>query len=65
MSAEERLQRVSELSARLETVRKRVETLAETGDAEGAIDALEELNELAKQVHSELEAAKREADAAP
>jgi hypothetical protein len=63
VSAEERLQRVAELSARLETVRRQVETLAESGDAEGAIEALEELNELAKQVHSELEAAKRETDA--
>ncbi len=60
MSADQRLARAEELLDRLETVRARLET---TDDPEEAIEIVTELSELAKSVHAELELAKRESDA--
>ena len=58
--AEEALGRAEELLGRLEQTRER---LAATQDAEAAIDLLGELAEIAKQVETELERARREAGA--
>jgi len=60
MSADQRLARAEELLDRLETVCARLET---TDDPEEAIEIVTELSELAKSVHAELELAKRESDA--
>ena len=57
MSAEEALGRAEELLGRLEKARERLEA---TEDPEAAIDILAELAEIAKQVESELEQARRE-----
>jgi plasmid stabilization system protein ParE len=59
-AAEESLQRAEELLGRLEQTRARLES---TEDAEAAIDILAELAEIAKEVESELERARREAGA--
>jgi exonuclease VII small subunit len=56
--AEDALTRAEELLERLERTRVRLE---ETQDPEAAIDILGELAEIAKQVESELEQARREA----
>lgn len=58
MSAEESLKRAEELLGRLEQTRERLEA---ADDPEAAIDILAELAEIAKQVESELEDARREA----
>ena len=58
MSAEESLKRAEELLGRLEKTRERLEA---ADDPEAAIDILAELAEIAKQVESELEDARREA----
>jgi len=60
VTADQRLARAEELLDRLETVRARLET---TDDPEEAIEIVTELSELAKSVHAELELAKRESDA--
>jgi hypothetical protein len=57
-SAEESLKRAEELLGRLEKTRERLEA---ADDPEAAIDILAELAEIAKQVESELEDARREA----
>ena len=56
------LDRASELLARLEAARARLE---ETKDPEAAVDLLGEITELAKEAHAEIERARREADAQP
>jgi exonuclease VII small subunit len=56
--AEEALTKAEELLERLERTRARLE---ETQDPEAAIDILAELAEIAKQVETELERARREA----
>jgi hypothetical protein len=63
MTAEESLRRAEELLARLEVTRAELERLTEADEADRAIDVLAELAELAKQVETELQRARREADA--
>ncbi len=63
MSANEPLERAEELLRRLEETRAEVDRLAESDDADAAIEALTRLQELAREVHEELARAKRAADA--
>ena len=63
MAAEDSLRRAEELLERLERTRAEVERLAEQDDAEGTIDVLTELADIARQVEAELGRARREADA--
>jgi hypothetical protein len=60
LSSEDALARAEDLLTRLEEVRVRLE---ETPDPDVALELLGELSELAKQVHTEIERASREADA--
>ena len=60
MSAEDSLQRAEQLMERLEQQRARLE---ETSDPDTAIEVLQELADIAKEVEAALSAAKREADA--
>jgi exonuclease VII small subunit len=53
------LKRAEDLLARLEESRRKLES---TTDPDEAIDVLQELAEIAKQVEAELARAKREAD---
>ena len=62
-SSEDALNRAEELLARLETTRAELERLAEADDAEKAIDVLQELAQLAREVETELSRARRQADA--
>ena len=57
-AAEESLKRAEELLERLEQTRARLEA---TNDPDAAIDILGELAEIARQVETELEQARREA----
>ncbi len=59
MTADESLQKVDELLARLESARTRLE---ETEDPDRAIEILQELAELAKDVEGELQRARRAAE---
>ena len=59
MSADESLERAEELLARLDTVRARLEA---TEDPDEAIAVLQELAEIARQVETELERARRGAE---
>ena len=59
MSAEERLKNAEALLDRLEQSRTRLEN---TTDPDEAIEVLQELAEIAKEVESQLQQAKREAD---
>ena len=59
MSADESLARAEELLARLEKVRARLEA---TEDPDEAIAVLQELAEIARQVETELERARRGAE---
>jgi hypothetical protein len=54
--------RAEELLRRVEDVRVRLEA---TEDSEQAIELLEELQQLAREVQAELERARREADVRP
>jgi len=56
--AEDRLKSAEELLDRLERTRARLE---ETTDPDEAIDVLTELSQIAKEVESQLQQAKREA----
>ena len=60
-SSDEALKRAEDLLARLEESRRKLES---TTDPDEAIDVLQELAEIAKQVEAELARAKREADEA-
>lgn len=61
--AEQSLRRAEELLARLEATRAELERLAETDDdAEKAVEVLQELAELAKEVEQELNRARRGAE---
>ena len=60
MSADEALSRAEELLARVEAARQRLEG---TEDPEVAIEILQELSDLAKQVDAEIERAKAAAEA--
>ena len=59
MSSEEALSRAEELLARLEAARARLDG---TEDPDEAIDILQELAELAREVEGELQRAKRAAE---
>jgi len=59
MSADESLNNAEHLLARLEAARQRLD---ETQDPDQAIEILQELAELAKEVESELQRAKRAAE---
>ena len=59
MTADESLGRAEDLLARLEAARARLD---ETEDPEQAIDILQELSELAKEVEAELQRARRAAE---
>jgi hypothetical protein len=64
LSADEHLQRAEELLVRLEAARDELERMArDETDAERAVEVLQELAELAKQVEQELGRARREAEA--
>ena len=60
MSADESLDRAEELLARLEVAREKLET---SEDPEQAIEVLQELSDLAKQIEAELQSARRAAEA--
>ena len=59
MTAEESLGKAEDLLARLELARAKLE---ETNDPDQAIEILQELAELAKEVEAELQRAKRAAE---
>jgi hypothetical protein len=59
MTAEESLGKAEDLLARLESARTKLE---ETNDPDQAIEILQELAELAKEVEGELQRAKRAAE---
>jgi uncharacterized coiled-coil DUF342 family protein len=59
--ADESLQRAEELLKRLEDARARLE---QTDDPNAAVDVLQELSQIAKDVESEIQRARREADSA-
>ncbi len=59
MNADESLNRAEDLLARLEAARSRLE---QTEDPDAAIEILQELAELAKEVEGELQRAKRAAE---
>jgi len=63
LPGEDSLKRAEELLARLEETRTELERVAASEDAEGAIDVLNELAEIAKAVEAELARARRDADA--
>ena len=63
MSAEDSLGRAEELLERLEATRAELERLAQREDAEAAIDVLQELAEIARQVEIELAKARSHVDA--
>jgi hypothetical protein len=64
MSADEHLQRAEELLKRLEKSRDELEQLAaDEPDTERAVEVLQELAELARQVEVELARARRDAEA--
>ena len=60
MSANDPLGRAEELLARLEAQREKLEA---TDDADQAIEVLQELADLARQIEVELQAARRAAEA--
>ena len=60
MSAEESLARAEQLLERLESARQRLD---ETDDPEQAIEVLQELSDLAKEVEAELQRARQSAEA--
>jgi hypothetical protein len=60
VSAEDSLKRAEELLEKLEQARGRLEA---SDDPDAAIEVLQELSELAREVEAELTRAKREADA--
>jgi hypothetical protein len=62
VTAADPLDRAATLLARLEEVRERLER---EEDPEVAVELLGEITELAKEAHSEIERARREADARP
>jgi hypothetical protein len=59
MSADESLQRAEELLQRLEDARARLER---TDDPNAAVEVLQELSQIAKDVEAEIQRARREAD---
>jgi exonuclease VII small subunit len=63
VSSEDSLSRAEELLERLEAARAELEQVAERDDPEAAIDILQRLAELAKEIEAELQRARREAGA--
>ncbi|MDQ4081564.1 MAG: hypothetical protein M3123_01540 [Actinomycetota bacterium] len=63
MTAEDSLQRAEELLARLETARAELEQVAQQENPDAAIELLNELAALAREVETELSRARREAGA--
>ena len=63
MTGEESLSRAEELLDRLEATRAELERLAESENADAAIDVLNELAQLAKEVEAELTRARSDTDA--
>jgi hypothetical protein len=63
VTAEESLHRAEELLARLESTRAELERLTESENPDAAIDVLNDLAQLAKEVEAELTRARSEADA--
>jgi len=63
VSADEALTRAEELLERLRTLRAEVDQLAGSEDPDAAVEVLNELAELAKQVEAELQRARARADA--
>ena len=63
MSADEALGRAEELLERLRELRAEVDRLAGSDDPNAAVEVLNELAELAKQVEAELQRARARADA--
>jgi hypothetical protein len=63
MSSAESLQRAEELLERLRGKLEQLERLAETGDADAAVDDLAEIAEIAKQIEAEIGRARTAADA--
>jgi hypothetical protein len=61
MPADESLQRAEELLKRLEDARARLE---HTDDPNAAVEVLQELSQIAKDVEAEIQRARREADSA-
>ena len=59
MSAEDSLHKAEDLLKRLESTRAKLEA---TEDPQAAVDVLAELAEIAKEVESQLQQAKREAE---
>jgi hypothetical protein len=59
MNADEPLKRAAELMARLEEARARLEA---TEDPDAAVDVLQELEAIAKEVEQELQRARDEAE---
>ena len=64
-TADEALARAEELLERLKSTREELERLAAAEDAEGAIEVLTELAEIAKEVETELGRARTRAESAP
>ena len=62
MTADESLDRGEELVGRVESLREQLEG---TDDPERAIEILGEVSQLAKEAETELQRARREADARP
>ena len=63
--AEQALAKAEELLERLRLRRDELERLAAADDADGAVDVLAELAEIAKEVEVELTKARARADAQP
>jgi hypothetical protein len=61
--ADQALGRAAELLERLQTARGELDRLAEAGDADGAVEVLAQLAEIAKEVEAELQKARARADA--
>jgi hypothetical protein len=62
-AAEESLRRSEELLARLEQARAELERLSDANESERAIEVLQELAQIAREVETELGRARRQADA--
>ena len=60
---DESLRRTEELLSRLEQARAELERLSESGESERAIEVLQELAQIAREVETELGRARRQADA--
>jgi predicted translin family RNA/ssDNA-binding protein len=63
MSTNEALHRAEELLERMKTKLEELERLAETGDADAAVDDLTEIAEIAKEIEAEVTRARTSADA--